>query len=85
MTESNLTFIKIEAKGFQNICDRLAELENEKEFLQRQNKALKLRCSKYAVENKDLESEIAELRFTHKYLTSEEAGRKFAEELLGGA
>jgi hypothetical protein len=25
------------------------------------------------------------MRFTHKYLTSEEAGRKFAEELLGGA
>ena len=42
-----------------------------------------MRCSQYAIENKELRDEIADLRFTHKYLTSEEAGRAFARELLG--
>ena len=102
----NLTFIKIEAKGFQDICDRLAELEEKNEFLQSENRrllcehrdltetvnfqkrqisALKFRCSDYSKTIRELETEIADMKFTRKYLTSEEAGRQFAKELLGGA
>ena len=58
-------------------------LKIDNDFLQRQNSACKMRCSQYAIENKELRDEIADLRFTHKYLTSEEAGRAFARELLG--
>ena len=58
-------------------------LKIDNDFLQCQNSACKMRCSKYAIENKELRDEIADLRFTHKYLTSEEAGRAFARELLG--
>lgn len=61
------------------------ELKSRNEFLERQNKALKMRCSKYCLEITKLTSEIQDLRFTHEYLTSEEAGRQFAKELLGGA
>jgi hypothetical protein len=58
-------------------------LKIDNDFLDRQNRALKLRCSKYAIENRELTDEINDLRFTHKYLTSEEAGKAFARELLG--
>lgn len=61
------------------------QLKVDNDFLQRQNNGLKLRCSKYAIENRELREEIADLRFTHNYLTSEEAGRQLARELLGGA
>ena len=61
------------------------ELKARNDFLERQNKALKMRCSKYSLEITKLTSEIQDLRVTHKYLTSEEAGRQFAKELLGGA
>ena len=60
-------------------------LKVDNDFLQRQNNALKMRCSKYSLEIKDLTEEIQDLRFTHNYLTSEEAGRQFAKESLGGA
>ena len=58
-------------------------LKAENEFLQRQNAACKLRCSKLAIQVHELESEIADMKFTHKMLNSEEAGRAFARELLG--
>ena len=79
----DLKFIKIEAKGFQDICDRLAELEQENEFLDKQNKALKLRCGKYCLENKELRNEIEDLKFTINFLSSEDAGKAFAQDLLG--
>ena len=60
-------------------------LRLDNDFLQRQNTACKLRCSKYALQVRELESEIADLRFTHNYLTSEEAGRQLARELTGRA
>jgi hypothetical protein len=44
-----------------------------------------MRCSNYCLKVKDLENEIADLRFTHNYLTSEEAGKAFARELTGRA
>ena len=82
--KEKLHFIKIEAKGFQDICDRLAELEQENEFLDKQNKALKLRCGKYCLENKELRSEIEDLKFTKNFLSSEDAGEMFASD-FGGA
>ena len=78
-----LTFVNIEATGFQDICDRFAELEKENKFLEKQNRALKLRCGKYSLQITELESEIQDMKFTHKMLNSEEAGRAFARELLG--
>ena len=107
MTDNReLNIVQIEATGFQDLCDKLAELEKENkqlqqdlkqvsiheemlvkenEFLDKQNKALKLRCGKYSLKIGELENEIADMKFTRKYLTSEEAGRRFAQELLGGA
>ena len=107
MTDNReLNIVQIEATGFQDLCDKLAELEKENKqlqqdlkqvsiheemlvkenaFLDKQNKALKLRCGKYSLRITDLESEIQDMKFTRKYLTSEEAGRRFAQELLGRA
>ena len=61
------------------------QLKVDNDFLERQNAACKLRCSKLSIQVRELKSEIADMRFTRKYLTSEEAGRAFARELLGGA
>ena len=58
-------------------------LVKENRFLDKQNRALKLRCSKYSLRISDLEAEIKDMKFTHKMLNSEEAGRTFAQELLG--
>ena len=93
MTNENIeNIVKIDSKSFADMCKQIIELEEENksikldnDFLQRQNNALKMRCSKYSLEIKDLTSEIQDLRFTHNYLTSEEAGKRFAQELLGGA
>ena len=60
-------------------------LKLDNDFLQRQNAACKLRCGKLAIQVRELESEIADMKFTHKMLNSEEAGRAFARELLVGA
>ena len=67
----------------QSLREENQSLRLDNDFLQRQNAACKMRCSKYAIENQQLRDEIADLRFTHKYLTSEEAGKAFAQELLG--
>ena len=74
------------------LLEELQTLKNENhslkvdnDFLQKQNRALKLRCGKYCLQISDLESEIQDMKFTRKYLTSEDAGRQFAKELLGGA
>ena len=58
-------------------------LVKENKFLDKQNRALKLRCSKYCLQISDLEAEIKDMKFTHKMLNSEEAGRAFAQKLLG--
>ena len=80
MTEIKNLLIELEALREEN-----HELKVDNDFLQRQNSALKLRCSKYSQRLTTLESEIADMKFTRKYLTGEEAGKKFAQELLGGA
>ena len=77
MTKQNRTI--------EEILEELQTLKEENYFLRKQNNALKMRCSKYCLEIRDLESEIADMRFTRKYLTSEEAGRQLARELTGRA
>ena len=71
------TFIEIQEEN--------EELRAHNEFLKRQNKALKLRASKDALYIHELEETIQDMRFTKNFLTSEEAGKMFARELLGGA
>ena len=44
--------------------------------------ALKNRCRILTSENTALKSEIQDMKFTRKYLTSEDAGKKLAQELL---
>lgn len=61
--------------------NRLLKVDNE--FLQRQNNACKIRCSRYALQVRALEEEVADMKFTRKYLTAEDAGKAFARELLG--
>jgi hypothetical protein len=65
------------------VLEELYALRDENYFLKRQNNALKIRCSDYSLRIGELETEIADMKFTRKYLTSEEAGRAFARELLG--
>ena len=58
-------------------------LRLDNDFLQKQNAACKQRCREFSQQIMTLESEIADLRFTHRFLTAEEAGKAFARELLG--
>ena len=78
MTDNKDVLIELEALREENQSLRL-----DNDFLQRQNAACKLRCSEYSKRVTALESEIADMKFTHKMLNSEEAGRAFARELLG--
>ena len=55
------------------------------EELCKSNFILKQRCRDLTRENESLKLEIKDMKFTRNYLPSEEAGRKFAESLLGGA
>ena len=88
--ENTENIIKIDSESFNDLIKMVRELEEENkslqldnDFLQRQNNALKMRCSKYSLEIQDLSSEIADMKFTRKYLTAEDAGKAFARELLG--
>ena len=87
MTEN---IIKLDLNSFQDMCKTIEELTKENQdlkldndFLQRQNNALKMRCSNYCLQVRDLEAEIKDMKFTRNYLTGEEAGKAFARELLG--
>ena len=64
------------------LLNELEGLRDENSFLKRQNTALKIRCSNYCLKVKDLENEIADMKFTRNYLTSEEAGKQLARELI---
>lgn len=70
------TYSLEEIKGF---IEASKQLERQTRFIN----ALKMRCSDYSKKIGELESEIADMKFTRKYLTSEEAGKAFARELLG--
>lgn len=108
--ENTLKYAKIEVTGFQDLCRRFGQLEEENKqlrqdnkvlgseltyfkelaadyedeinFLKRQNEALKLRCSNYSLRIGELETEIADMKFTKKYLNSEEVGKCFAKEII---
>ena len=78
MTDIKDVLIELEALREEN-----QSLKIDNDFLQKQNRALKLRCGKYSLEIKELQDEIADMKFTRKYLTAEDAGKAFARELLG--
>ena len=82
MTETKLKLSEV-LEELYYLREENQSLRLDNDFLQRQNNACKMRCSKYAIENQQLRDEIADMKFTRKYLTSEEAGRRFAQELLG--
>lgn len=60
------------------------DLETENKELKEEITLFKARLRELSKRNLELESEIADLKFTRNYLTSEEAGHRFAQELLGG-
>ena len=85
MKENNLEFTTIEVKGFQDLCQRLADLEAENEFLKRQNTALKMRCRTQSKEIMDLEDKLANVTLWDlSPKAQEEAGHMLARSLLGG-
>lgn len=67
----------------QGLREAKDSLERDNDFLQRQNSALRFRCATYSRKNMELEAEIRDMKFTRDYLTSEDAGKAFARELLG--
>lgn len=71
MTKENrdIDFIKVDLKSFQSMCKQIDDL--------------KARCKELSKENLILKNEISDMKFTRNYLTSEEAGKAFARELLG--
>ena len=71
------------SKTNHDLREENSALKVDNDFLQKQNAACKMRCSKLTLQVRNLESEIKDMKFTRKYLTSEEAGRAFARELLG--
>jgi len=56
-------------------------LKIDNDFLQRQNHALKLRCGKYAIEIRELNDELADLRFAQK-LYGNPTDSELAEEAI---
>ena len=60
------------------------DMSDEISWYKRQTTALKMRCSRYSRQINDLENEIKDMKFTHKMLNSEEAGKAFAQSLIGG-
>ena len=78
---SNIKNIIIENEALHAENEKLRE---ELTYFKARNYTLIKQCQKLANRNQKLECEIADMKFTRKYLTSEDAGRRFAEELLGG-
>lgn len=121
----NENIVKIEAKGFQDLCNHIRDLEEKNKILEKENKQLKAdnkilgdeltyfkeysvdledkvndlssenthfkaknlalvkRCRELSKANSEMSLEIKDMKFTKRYLTSEEAGKAFARELLG--
>lgn len=80
--DTKLNFVKVEATGFQSICDRLAELEKENEaltarneFLERMCNGIKLNNSKLTQERNALLEEVTALKNMN--------GRDFAKSFFG--
>ena len=88
--QKELDFIKVDTQSFIEMCEKIETLEKtieeiteENTYFKARNLALATRCRDLAQENHDLAVEIKDMKFTHKMLNSEEAGRAFARELLG--
>ena len=75
--------IKIDIKGFYDLCNRLQELETENQQLKADAKIIGDELTYFKEHCADLEAEIADMKNTRKYLTAEDAGKAFARELLG--
>ena len=82
--DTKLNFVKVEATGFQSICDRLAELEKENEaltarneFLERMVNGIKLNNSKLTQERNAYLDELMAIKnmsmfeFGNKYCNAE--------------
>ena len=98
--KENLKTVNIDVKGFQDLCDRIRELEEENEFLKAEHKkqrrminGLKLNNSRLTTERNTAIEELDNLKsmnmyeFANNYCSTEQqeaAGRQLAKELLGG-
>lgn len=69
----------------QHLKEENQRLKVDNDFLEKQNKALKMRCSKYCLKISTLQREIQDLKFTHKMFNAEDSGKTFKRELHGGA
>lgn len=97
MTKNTENIIKIDINSSVDMCQKIETLTAENEQLKDENETLfetnedlikeirdlKSRCFALSEENINLSSEIRDMKFTRQYLTSDEAGRKFAQDLLG--
>jgi len=104
MTENTEKIVKVDTKSFQDMCQKIINLEKENKQLRKDHQVLgseltyfkeyaadleeevnllKNRCRTLTCRNHDLELEIKDMKFTRKFLTSEDAGKRFAQELLG--
>ena len=99
MNENNENIIKLDINSYVSMCQKIETLTAQNEQLTDENETLfetneilikeirevKAKCSELSKENQALQLEIKDMKFTRNFLTSEDAGRKFAESLLGGA
>ena len=86
MTERKLNNFELyEIDGQYYSLEEIRAHINHSEEISKQNFILKQRCRQLTAENQTLKLEIKDMKFTRNFLTSEEAGKRFAEDLLGGA
>ena len=99
MNGNNENIIKLDIKSFVDMCQKIETLTAQNEQLMDENETLfetnellikeirdiKAKCSELSKENISLKLEIKDMKFTRNFLTGEDAGKRFAESLLGGA
>ena len=85
MTENRELHIDEVLDELYHLREENEQLTEENTYFKARNLSLATRCRDLARENHDLAVEIADMKFTHKMLNSEEAGRQFARELTGRA
>ena len=81
----NENIVKLEAKGFQDFCKYVRNLEEKNKQLEKTNRLLSDELAYFKEQCADMEETIHDMETTRKYLTAENAGKAFARELLGGA
>ena len=77
--------VKIEAKGFQDLCNYIAELEENNKFLKHQNEMLKIHEERLVEENEKLKAHQCLLGNELTYFKERCADLEEAELLGGGA